>query len=391
MLSALAGVIVVAVLVGCGLSLTIATLAVRLDQAGFNARAIGLNTAAEGIAVLVGAPFVPRLASKLGVARVLASALVAAAAIVVGFALTGHYATWLALRFVMGLSATAVFVLGEFWITSVAPAGRTGLAIAIYVTSLAIGSALGPLILALAGPSGALPFVVASILFVGASIPVALHGGGAPLVEAAGGETLLAVLRRAPAATLAGALHGAIEAAAFSLLPVYALHAGAPVAVGASLVSVFILGTTMLQLPIGWIADRTDRRRLLLILAITGAGGAALLALLTLRDALTFRLALLAWGGIVGAFYPVGLNQLGVEFGGSATGRGGLAGANAAFVMTYALGMMVGPPVIGAGLDLAPPAGLFWAMAALIVLYGCFVGIQILQRRAPPRRQAVLD
>ena len=390
-LGALAGVIAVAIPVGCGLSLTIATLAVRLDQAGFSARAIGLNTAVEGIAVLVGAPFVPRLARRLGTARLLAAALIAAAAIAVSFALIGHYAAWLVLRFAVGLSATIVFVLGEFWITSVAPARRTGIAIAIYVTSLAIGSALGPLVLALAGPAGALPFVLAGILFVAASIPIVLHGGAAPPIEAAGGDTLLAVLRRAPVATLAGALHGAIEAAAFSLLPVYALHAGVTVAVSASLVSVFILGTTMLQLPIGWIADRVDRRALLLILAMTGAGGAALLATLTLRDALTFRLALLAWGGIVGAFYPVGLNHLGADFGGSGTGRGGRAGANAAFVMTYALGVMVGPPLIGVGLDLAPPAGLFWTVAVLIVGYGGFVGIQILQRRAPPRRHAVLD
>ena len=380
-----------AVPVGCGLSLTIATLAVRLDQAGFSARAIGLNTAAEGIAVLVGAPFVPRLARRLGTARLLAAALIAAAAFAVGFALTGHYVAWLVLRFAVGLSATIVFVLGEFWITSVAPARRTGVGIAIYVTSLAVGSALGPLILALAGPSGAQPFLVTGILFVAASIPIVLHGGAAPPIEAAADDTLLAVLRRAPVATLAGALHGAIEASAFSLLPVYALRAGAPVAVGASLVSVFILGTTVLQLPIGWIADRMDRRALLLILAMAGAGGAALLATLTLRDALTFRLALLGWGGIVGAFYPVGLNQLGAELGRSGTGCGGRAGANAAFVMTYALGMMVGPPLVGAGLDLAPPAGLFWTVAALIVSYGGFVGIRILRRRAPPRRQAVLD
>ena len=110
--------------------------------------------------------------------------------------------------------------------------------------------------------------------------------------------------------------------------------------------------------------------------------------MLTLRDALTFKLVLLVWGGIVGAFYPVGLNHLGAELGRS--GRG-LAGANAAFVMTYALGMMVGPPVIGAGLDLAPPSGLFWTVAALIGLYGGAVGVTILQLRRPSSRAPVLD
>ncbi len=378
-------------LVGCGLSLAIATLAVRLDQAGFSARAIGLNTAAEGFAVLVGAPFVPRAACRLGVARLLAFGLIAGAAILVGFTLTGEYAAWLVLRFGVGLSATVMFVLSEFWITSAAPSGRTGLAIAIYVTGLAVGSACGPLILAMAGTAGALPFAIAGALFAAASVPVALNGDAAPPVAASGGGAVVAVLRQAPATTLAGLLHGAIEAAAVSLLPVYALRAGVPVAEGASLVSVFILGTTVLQLPIGWIADRVDRRGLLLTLAVAGALGAALLGVLTLRDAFAFKLVLLAWGGIMGAFYPVGLNQLGADLGRSGSARGGSAGANAAFVMTYALGMMIGPPLIGAGLDLVPPSGMFWTMATLIGLYGCLVGAQIVRRRPPSPRPAVLD
>ncbi len=384
----LAGVITVAAFAGCGLSLAIATLAVRLDGAGFNARAIGLNTAAEGIAVLVAAPFVPRVAGRMGVARLLATALVVGAAFLAGFALTGSYAAWLALRFGVGLSATVMFVVSEFWITSAAPPGRAGLAIAVYVISLAVGSALGPPILAAVGTAGALPFSLAGALFLAASVPLALHGAAAPTVEGAGGGAVFGVFRQAPVATLAGLLHGAIEASAFSLLPVYALRAGASLTVGASLVSAFIVGSAALQLPIGWIADRVDRRRLLLALAVAGAAGAGLLAMLTLRDALAFRLVLLGWGGIVGAFYPVGLNHLGTELGRS--GRG-LAGANAAFVMTYALGMMVGPPLIGAGLDLDAPAGLFWSAAALIALYGVVVGTHVRHTRHAALRPAVLD
>ena len=254
MVRALVGVITMAAVAGCGLSLAIAALAVRLDQAGFNARAIGLNTATEGIAVLVAAPFVPRVARHLGVTRLLAAALIVGAAFFLGFALTGSYAAWLALRFGVGLSATVMFVLSEFWITSAAPAGRAGLAIALYVISLAIGSALGPLILAAVGTASALPFAIAGALLLAASLPLALPGTPAPPLGGAGASAVFAVLRRAPAATLAALLHGAVEAAAFSLLPVYALRAGAPVAVGASLVSAFILGSAMLQLPIGWIA-----------------------------------------------------------------------------------------------------------------------------------------
>ena len=49
----------VATIVGCALSLSIALISMRLDQVGYSARAIGLNTAAGGVATLAVGPFIP--------------------------------------------------------------------------------------------------------------------------------------------------------------------------------------------------------------------------------------------------------------------------------------------------------------------------------------------
>jgi hypothetical protein len=46
-----------------------------------------------------------------------------------------------------------------------------------------------------------------------------------------------------------------------------------------------------------------------------------------------------------------------------------LASANAVFIMLYALGMLGGPPIVGFGVDLAPPDGFFFSIAALLTLY----------------------
>ncbi len=95
-----------------------------------------------------------------------------------------------------------------------------------------------------------------------------------------------------------------------------------------------------------------------------------------------FPIGLLAWSGAVGTFYPIGLNLLGSDFAHPDRAR-----VNAAYVMTYALGMMLGPPLIGAGLDLHPPSGLFWAMAALIATYAAVFGGWLLARRFAPLRE----
>ncbi len=359
-----AGAIVVATIVGCGLSLTIALIAVRLDEAGYSARAIGFNTAAGGVATLFAGPFVPLAARRLGVARLLLVSLLVGAVSLALFTVTDDYGAWLVLRFVEGMAVTVMFVLSEFWITTATPEGRRGLAIGIYVTTLAAGFAIGPLVLAVTGTAGNLPFLIAAALFAASTIPLALNARGAPRLEERSGRSLLFFLMAAPAATLAALLHGCIEVAGMSLLPVYALRAGASIAEGALFASLFIVGNSALQLPIGLVADRVDRRGLLVVLALAGLGGAALLAMLGLRSLVLFEVLLLVWGGIVGALYPVGLGELSARFRGA-----DLASANSAYVMTYAAGMLVGPPIIGAGLDWIPPSGFFWAVAGLIALY----------------------
>ena len=375
----IAAAIFVATIVGCGLSLTIALLSVRLDEAGYSARAIGLNTAAGGVATLLCSPLIPWAARKIGVARLLVLALLLGGAALVGFTMTADYTAWLLLRFAIGFSVTVMFILSEFWITTWAPAGRGGLAISLYVTSLALGFAAGPLLLGLTGTAGDLPFLLGAGLFVGAAVPLAFTAADAPRLETRSATSVLAFLREAPAPTLAALLHGAIEVAGLGLLPVYALRSGLSAGQGALFASLFILGNSALQLPLGALADRMDRRALLVLLAAAGGAGAIALAWIGTTWPLAFEAVLLVWGGIVGALYPVGLGLLGTLYRGA-----DLASANAANVMAYAMGMLIGPPLIGASLDAIPPSGFFWANAALILLYLAVAAPPLLRRRSVP-------
>ena len=66
---------------------------------------------------------------------------------------------------------------------------------------------------------------------------------------------------------------------------------------------------------------------------------------------------LFVWGGVVAALYTIGLAHLGSRL----TGRE-LASANAAFVFCYGFGMLIGPQVIGIGMDVfgRPASAMRW-------------------------------
>jgi MFS family permease len=360
---ALAAAISTVSLVGVGLSLTMALLAVRLAEIGYSARAIGLNPGAGGLATLAIATFVPQLARRLGVRNLLFLALFAAVASLAAFALFENYWSWLVIRGVYGASLTVLFVLSEFWINSVALPQKRGIILGIYTTSLAAGFAIGPTILAVTGTHGLAPFLAATVLFFVAAIPVALVGSHAPEIEQQAKTSLRSFLFTAPVATLAALIFGAIETAAMGLLPVYALRNGMTAETGALLVSLFALGNVICPIPMGLLSDRLDRRQLLCAIAVAGCLGAVLLPVAAAYGFPLFACLLVIWGGIVGGLYPVGLAHLGARYQGAE-----LAAANATYIMLYSVGMLVGPPFLGAGLDLAPP-GFFWSIAALLCGY----------------------
>ncbi len=350
-------------IVGVGLSLTIALLSVRLEEAGYSARAIGLNPAAGGLATLAWAPFVPVLARWIGTRRLLLLALIIGALSLAAFALTGDYLSWLLIRAIFGATLTTLFVISEYWINAVAPPGRRGIVMGLYTTTLAIGFALGPLILLVTGVEGAKPFVIGIALFIIATLPIALNQS-APQIEARTAIPVSSFLTLMPVATLAALLHGAIETASMSLLPVYALRIHLGVEAGAGFLGLFLLGNMLFQIPIGLLSDRFNRRRLLFAVALGGLLGTIALPLAASVNFILFCVMLTVWGGLVGGFYAIGLALLGSRYGGAE-----LASANAAFVMFYSLGMLAGPPVVGFGLDLVTPNGFFIGIAVLILPY----------------------
>ena len=73
---------------------------------------------------------------------------------------------------------------------------------------------------------------------------------------------------------------------------------------------------------------------------------------------------LFVWGGVVAALYTIGLAHLGSRLSGHE-----LANANAAFVLCYGLGMVLGPQAIGIGMDLFGKEGFAGALALFFAFY----------------------
>lgn len=372
--ASIAAAITCVAVVGIGLSLTIPLLSIEMERMGASSTLIGINTAVAGLAAILTVPFVPRLAARLGVVRLLVLAITTGAACLVAFKLLPGIVPWFALRFVFSTSLGALFVLSEFWINAAAPPARRGLVMGIYATVLALGLAVGPTLLTVLGTHGFAPYLAGAGLFLVGLVPLLLARGLSPVIGHGRGRPFTAYLRLAPAATLAALVYGAVETGGFAILPLYGLRLGYEAETAAGLVSALALGNVLFQIPFGWLADRVDRRLVLLLAALGGALGSSLIPLASGWFP-GLLVLLFLWGGIAGTLYTVGLAHLG------ATIRGAdLAGANAAFVVLYNVGLMLGPPIIGGGMDLVPPQGFAYSLCLLFLSYAAVVALRLVQR-----------
>ncbi|MBX9931479.1 MAG: MFS transporter [Methylobacterium sp.] len=365
--AAIAAAITCVAVVGIGLSLSIPLLSLEMSRMGASSTLIGINTAVAGLASIVTVPFVPALAARVGVVRLLIWSIAIGALTLIAFKLLPTIGWWFVLRFVFSAMLGVLFVLSEFWINEAAPPARRGLVMGIYATVLALGFAVGPTLLTVLGTEGFAPYFAGAGLFILGMIPLVLARGLSPAMARGRGMPFLAYLRLAPAATFAALVYGAVETGGFAILPLYGLRIGYEAATAAGLVSLMALGNVLFQIPFGWLSDRFDRRLILLTSAIGGAIGAALIPAASVSFPALAAL-LIVWGGLAGTLYTVGLAHLGA----TVSGRE-LAGANAAFIVLYNVGLMLGPPIIGGGMDLMPPQGFAHALCGLFLAYAALV------------------
>lgn len=354
--------------VGLAISLSIPLLSFEMERRGISTTLIGLNVATFGLAALLATPFTSKIARHFGFIKVIFVAILINAATFLGFYAAPDFWMWFPIRLISGLAVSTLFVLSEFWISAIAPQKYRGLIIGIYVTVLSFGFAAGPVILTFTGTIGPVPYIVGCVLTVLSSVPLLLARNNAPKMEQESKAKFSHFLIIAPVATGAALMFGAMESSAFALLPIYGLRLSYETNLVIFLASAMTLGNVALQVPVGLLSDRMDRRKLLFLCSLVGVVGAGMIPLFS--DAPFALMGLLfVWGGVTGALYTIGLAHLAARFSGS-----DLASANSAFIFCYALGMLAGPALAGLAMDLWNPHGFAGAMALFAALYAvlCF-------------------
>lgn len=357
------------------LSLSIPLFSILLERMGASGFMIGLSGASAAVAILMGGPLLPMALRFVSLPFLMVAACLGMAGLLLVFPLFPDPWTWIALRFVFGFGAAALFFASELWIISAAPPGKRGLAIGIYGLFLSLGFLAGPALLKLIGTEGWAPFLAGAAICLVAIPPVLLAWGDRPDTSESGGggaspAEVIRFFRTDPAVLWAVALFGLIETGAMGLLPVWSLRLGLGEQAALTLVALVAAGNVLMQIPMGWIGDKLDRRRLLGFCALSAVAAAWAIPALSGTE-WPLWLVTAFWGGLVVGLYTFSLNELGSRYEGAALARG-----TGAFMSAYGLGALVSPPLLGFALDAFPPHGLFWVVALAALAYAAMLALR---------------
>ena len=332
-----------------------------LEQQGFDKLTIGIVSAAWPVGMLLFGTRIPQLASRFGAVPAIIGSVLAGALLSVAYTVTSGPVAWAILSFLQGFVGGVPWVVSEIWMNVTAEEKHRGRVMGFYAMMVALGMALGPVVLQVVGVYGPLPFLTGAGLSLLVALPLLPHWRTAPRIRVDAKSGFAAVIVVAPLALFTAFACGLGEQVAFSFLPVYAVGAGMPAETGALWLSAFVMGNVILQWPIGWLADHADRRAVLAGCTLASTLLVVALPLVPAQSPGVIAVVML-WGGISFAIYPVGLALLGQRF------RGGdMARANTAYSLLYIVGGLVGRPLTGAAMDAFGDPGLGWTLAVFYV------------------------
>jgi MFS family permease len=349
---------------GIGIGFSAPLFSLTLEARGTEASLTGFNAAAGYLGVVLGPLWTPLLVRRFGLRPFMLACLALDIALFLPMRVFDGLDAWFALRLMLGMVGSSLFTASEAWINMLAGDRSRGRVIGAYAAALAGGFALGPLLLGLTGIRGWTPYLVGAGVTALAALPLI---GAGPLARGLGrekGAGLFVILARAPFIVLTVALYGCFESAAMALLPIWGVRIGFDHAAAAALLTALGFGSIALQLPIGWLSDKLERVSVLRLCAAGGFIGAALLPLLASAGPAAIFPAMLIWGGLAAGIYPVALAMAGARFRGAE-----LVGANAALIIAYGAGSLIGPSLGGIAMDLWNPEGLLAALALLFALF----------------------
>lgn len=235
---------------------------------GFSRQEIGMLGSAHFFGFFIGCWWAPRLMGSVGHSRAFAAFTATGAIGLMAHMVVIDAYAWAVMRVASGLCVAGCYTVIEAWLQSKVTNETRGRTMGIYRVVDMTGSLGAQMIIGILAPASYVSYNLLAMGCCAALLPLTLTKVKQPETpESPRLRPMLAVTRSPLAA--AGVVVAALSSASFRMVgPIYGQEVGLSAGQIAWFLSAFVLGGALAQFPIGWLADKYDRRVVLIWLSV---------------------------------------------------------------------------------------------------------------------------
>ncbi len=237
-------------------------------QNGFTTTQVGMLGSSHFLGFFIGCWWAPRLMGNVGHSRAFGAFAACGAISAIAHPIYIDPWLWAALRIMTGLCIAGCYTVVEAWLQARVTNSNRGQVLGVY-RSVDLGASLvAQLFIAVLEPGHYVSYNLLAILCCACLLPLLVTRSLPPVTPVSPRLSPLKTLRVSPLGA-AGVVVAGVTAASFRMVgPVYGQKLGLAAGDIAYFLAAFVLGGAVAQAPIGWIADRYDRRWVLIIVSV---------------------------------------------------------------------------------------------------------------------------
>ena len=234
---------------------------------GFTTGQIGLLGSAHFVGFFVGCWWAPRLMGEVGHSRAFAAFTATGAIGMLAHMMVVDPAAWAVMRLMSGLCVAGCYTVIEAWLQSKVTNDIRARAMGSYRVFDMTGALLAQLVIGVLEPATYLSYNLLAMICCAALLPLTLTKVKQPDTPAAPRLRPMLAVSRSPLAA-AGVIVAALSAASFRMVgAIFGQEVGLSASQTAWFLAFFVLGGAVAQFPVGWLADKFDRRWVLIWLS----------------------------------------------------------------------------------------------------------------------------
>ena len=251
----------------CAYALLTSTLGLRMAEASVSTFAAGIVLSLYYAGYIIASLTSNQIINRVGHIRAFSTYISLFSALVLMHYFSDNPVYWGILRLLEGYCMGSSFMCLESWLNTRANNNNRGLLMSLYMITSYLGASTGQLLLNIPDPQGIVIYIVVSVIFSLALVPISLTALPSPNITVHKSMSLIKLYKISPVGVIGCLCSGIFVGGFYSLGAIYANLIGLDVQMTSLFMFFGVLGGLLIQFPLGRLSDRMDRRFLMMWVA----------------------------------------------------------------------------------------------------------------------------